>query len=63
MWQAWKRGLYPQAGGWMEQPLELITQIKAIDTVYDTYRYKTIKDADWSKMTKTQIEIIRWIDG
>jgi hypothetical protein len=36
---------------------------QAIDTVYETYRYKTTEKADWSKMSKTQVEIIRWLDG
>lgn len=62
LWQAWKAGHYPQAGGWLDQPLELIAQIHAIDTVYNTYRFKTAKNADWTKMTKTQTEIIRWLD-
>ena len=63
MWQEWKKGILPRAGGWFDQPLNLIQQIKAIELVFITYAEKKKSTCDWTKFTATQIEIIRWLDG
>lgn len=64
MWQAWKHhGQMPTAGGWLDQPLSLWVQIQAIDLVHDTWAYKNAKGSDWAKLSPTQLEIIRQLDG
>lgn len=64
VWQQWERsGILPFTGGYLEQPLPLLIRINAIDLVYKTKMYMKSKDSDWSKLTKTQIEIVRWIEG
>lgn len=64
MWQVWKRhGRFPQSGGWLDQPLALIAQIEAIDMVYETMRFYTAEKADWSKMSATQLDIIKELDA
>lgn len=64
MWQHYhKSGEWPEPGGWTNQPLDVLVQIGVIQTVYDTYRYKQDKEADWSKFSATQMEIIRQVDN
>ena len=64
MWQAWKRhNQLPAAGGWLDQPLHLLVQIEAIETVYQTMSYKTSKGAKWEKMTPLQLDIVRELNG
>lgn len=63
MWRARERhGLWPSSGGWEHQPLPLLVQIEAIDLVHKTYIYKNSKNSDWSKLTKTQLELITELD-
>lgn len=63
-WRDYERfGTLPLSGGWLAQPLDLLVQLQAIDTVVGTYRYKNAKDADWNKLTATQREIIRQLDA
>lgn len=62
LWSAWEKGIMPLPGGWLDQPISDIVKINAIDLVINTYRYKTSKDADWSKFSKEQRELIRWLD-
>ena len=64
LWQAWKfHNALPQAGGWLDQPLDLLAQIGAVDLVYSTKVYLDTKGSDWSKLTATQRELIAWLKG
>jgi len=51
------------AGGWLDQPLDLLVQIEAIETVYQTMRYKTAEGAKWEKLTGLQLDIVRELNG
>jgi hypothetical protein len=64
MWLAWReRNQLPAKGGWLDQPLPLLVKIDAIEMVYNTWKYKSTKGADWSKMSGLQMEIIRRLDN
>jgi len=64
MWNHYRKtGEWPESGGWANQPLDVLVQIGAMQTVYDTYTYKKQKDADWSKFSGTQLEIIRSLES
>jgi hypothetical protein len=64
MWQAWReRGILPRAGGWEDQPLELLARFAALSLTYDTRVYMKTENSDWSKLTATQREIARWLEG
>jgi hypothetical protein len=63
LWQAWKRGLLPTAGGWLDQPLALLVQIEAIELVHQTYRYMAQEKADMSKLSATQMSILRNLEN
>ena len=64
MWQAWKRhNQLPTAGGWLDQPLAILIQMEAIETVYQTMRYKTSEGAKWEKMSPLQLDIVRELNG
>lgn len=64
MWLAWRdNGILPGRGGWMEQELNIIVAIRAIDLVVRTFRDKNKKDYDWNKFTATQKALIAWFDG
>jgi len=54
-----KTGGYPEPGGWLDQPLDVVIQMSVIQTTYDTFEYKNTDDSDWSKFTPTQRELIR----
>jgi uncharacterized protein YbdZ (MbtH family) len=64
MWRAWREhGKLPNGGGWLDQPLAILAQIEAIETVYTTMRYKTAEGAKWETMTPLQLDIVRELDG
>lgn len=64
MWQSWKKhGIFPLAGGWLDQPLALLVQIEAIEIVHQTMKYKTADGAKWETMTPLQLDIVRELDG
>ena len=64
MWRAWRdHGRLPNSGGWLDQPLAILAQIEAIETVYTTMSYKTSKDAKWENMTPLQLDIVRELNG
>jgi len=51
------------AGGWLDQPLEILVQFETIETVYQTMRYKTADGSKWETMTALQLDIVRELDG
>jgi hypothetical protein len=63
VWQSWKRGQLPMTGGWLDQPLALLVQIEAIDLVHQTYRYMAQEKADMGKLSATQMDVIRRLNG
>jgi len=54
-------GIWPRAGGWLDQPLSLLTQIKAIDLLVSTKTYLMSKESNWGKLTRLQADLIRWL--
>lgn len=62
MWYENRRtGIWPRAGGWLDQPLSLLVQMKAIELVVDTKTYLMSKESNWGKLTKLQADMIRWL--
>ncbi len=62
-WQNWRhKNILPRLGGWQDQPLFVLSQMAAIDLVYGTLEYTSTKDADWGKLSPTQIDIKRKVD-
>jgi len=62
-WQNWRfKNILPRSGGWQDQPLFVLAKMAAIDLVYATFEYTNTKDADWGKLSPTQIEIKRQVD-
>jgi hypothetical protein len=59
-WDVWRRGSWP-FDDWLSAPLVLLVQMTAIDMVYNTKQFMKTKDADWSKLTKTQTDLIKWL--
>ena len=45
-----------------ERPLWLSAQLEAVDTIINTVRYKQTKDADMSKLTKLQVDLLAWLE-
>jgi len=63
IWEAYKKsGVLPEPGGWLDQPLDILVQIGAIDTVYETYEYKNSESVKYEKFTPTQRAIIREVE-
>lgn len=63
MWQAFRlNGTLPQAGGWMEQPLNLLVKIGAIDLIVRTWDHKNEEGYDWSKFSPDQRYLISWAE-
>jgi hypothetical protein len=64
LWLEWERhGSLPRAGGWLDQPLLLLTQIRAIDLTVTTMRQKQQEKFDWNKWDATQVELVWWLDN
>lgn len=62
MWYENRRtGIWPRAGGWLDQPLSLLVQMKAIELTVDTKQYLMSKESNWGKLTKLQADLIRWL--
>lgn len=53
----------PRAGGWLDQPLRLIVTFGAMDIVALTYRYTARPNADLSKLSSLQEDLMRWLEG
>lgn len=65
MWQAWQRhGTLPRMGGWLDQPLRIMLQILAIDTVFQTWQARRRKDGGLllEQMNATQRAITLALD-
>jgi hypothetical protein len=64
MWQDYHtNGVLPQAGGWLDQPLDLIVKIGAIDFLVNTWRNKTNEEYDWSGFSADQRHVITWYEN
>ena len=62
MWHAWRfHNTPPLSGGWMDQPLDVLMEVHVINIVFDTRQFMLSKGADWSKLTATQKELVRWL--
>lgn len=59
-WDVWRRGSWPFAN-WLTVPLSLLVRMSAIDFTYNTKKYMTTEGADWSKLTKAQMELVTWL--
>lgn len=58
-----ERGQWPRAGGWEDQPLALLVQMDTLDLLARTVRYMARPDADWSRLTRLQRDLIHWLEG
>jgi len=45
----------------MDQPLDVLMEVHVINIVFDTRQFMLSKGADWSKLTATQKELVRWL--
>lgn len=64
MWSAWRyHNVYPQAGGWLDQPLDLLVMIEAVDLAFSTRSYLLQKGADFTKLSPTQRALNSWLEG
>jgi hypothetical protein len=53
----------PCSGGFLEQPLQMLITIGALELVYNTARYTADSKNDWSKLSKAERDIKVAFDG
>lgn len=58
----YQKGVLPNDGGLLDQPLRQIIHLDAVDLVVNTISYIESEKADFTKLSKTQMELIGWID-
>jgi hypothetical protein len=69
LWSIWRLSGHWPLGNWLEQPLSLLVQIEAIDTVYHTWREfrhndsKADRPRGLASMNGTQLAIVRDFEG
>ena len=61
LWDGWKKGILPEAGGMLDQDLETMNQIYLMDLTYNTYKYMDSEGADLNTLSADQKLIINWI--
>jgi hypothetical protein len=62
-WRAWvQHGTLPGAGGWAAQSLRLLNCFSALGLIDQTWRYYRQREADLSKLTALQLDLIRWLE-
>jgi len=58
-----KNGHFPRSGGFDQQELVVMIKLDMISRIIYTYKdFINNNKSDWSKMSKTQMEIARWIE-
>jgi len=64
-WEYYKMsgGGLPYEGGYLNQPLSLLVQIEAIELIYSTIQFIRTKDSDWTLLTPTQLDIVRYVEN
>ena len=58
-----QHGLLPRAGGWLDQPLALLNAMTAITLTVETKRYLARPAADWTQLSRLQLDLIRWLEA
>lgn len=62
-WQQWRRwGTMPAGGGWLDQPLQMLVQMAAINLVFETWQFYRSEQCDFAKMSPTQLWLITEFD-
>ena len=62
-WRAYKEnGILPFAGGWLDQPLDVLAQITAVDLVVDTLQNAMKPEFNYNLFNATQRELIAWLE-
>lgn len=59
--QRWR--MWPRAGGWEDQPLAAIVTMDALDIVEHARRVMLTPNADWSKLSPLEMDLIRWLEN
>lgn len=59
----YQKGVLPNDGGLLDQPLRQIIHLDAVDLVVNTISYIESDKADFNKLSKTQRELIAWLDN
>jgi hypothetical protein len=63
---AWRahseHGTLPRPGGWEAQPLAVLVRFQVLDLLEQTWRYYRAKNADLSKLTRLQLDLIAWLE-
>lgn len=60
LWQKYRRGILPRPGGWLDQPLRLISIIEALDLVFLTKQQQKAEDFDMRQLSATQRALLSW---
>lgn len=54
----------PVAGGWLDQPLDILVKLSAMKFVESTWRMYRSKDSKTQgRMTKFQWDVISWLEN
>jgi hypothetical protein len=62
IWQLYKQGVLPYAGGWAEQPLHVLALIGAVDLVFSTAQSLQNPDFNFNDLTVTQNKLVSWLE-
>ena len=52
----------PAGGGWLDQPLQMLVQMAAINLVFETWQFYRSEQCDFAKMSPTQLWLIAEFD-
>lgn len=55
--------MFPRSGGWEDQKLSDLACFNALELVYTTYTYINGKDVDFSTLSKTQLDVITYLEN
>lgn len=63
-WLAWHTNkIMPRAGGYEDQPLDLMNTFKVLDLAYNTFMGIKEKRLKLSEMTGTQLALKLWVEN
>jgi hypothetical protein len=65
MWWDWRtRQISPNAGGWLDQPLDLLAKFQAYETTYNAYTSNEKRDGvALDKLDAIQSDIVMWLES
>lgn len=54
--------LLPRAGGWKQQPLELLIQAQAIELTLSLHRKMRSDGFDWTTLSQNEVALTKWME-